>query len=707
MREVRHRDASGSYSNQEDFDRLESGVRRRNRAALAPVAFRAKRTDGGVQFTIIDRDPITEGNGAVRYDIYWAEDVDLTDEDTIAAGYARSTNVMSIPAPGREGADATRMLFGERYLRGFYFCVGVDAANERGEPTPPLSLNDESNSGGYPDDVTHPSVSESGEVHNGVPYSVLSFIYQAPIDDRFAGVMFFIKDYPVINEIYQTHFHRYTGQRGGTGQDKFKLEIGRRKGTGDLTIALAAVSGASTAFLAEMNAGDLIEARGHTQEIDSITDDDTATLAANWAGDTVTTLADWWVIPEITIYFVSVGKDGRYREDIESAPSVTVYLDGLLSAPVAPVLTANKDANDISTIGEVIRLEWAQLEGTEIKAYHLYRGKGAAVAFSSCTPIITIPHNPHALTGGNQSYDDDDFTYLEKEENQVWSYYLVAENWREQRSDESARLEVACRLTKADGVDPSVPARSGVLNYLYNAALIADTGNNVDDADATQDSFNNIGGPPAGWKRWEGTAIGGGAVVPTHQNIDQIHFTAPGAGNSTFAYQEIKAWSDATADPRVIRRHQILTFQALIRHGGVLPNGNFYMYIETYNLAVFNEYSKRRYRNSSDALAWIAAGTGARIEISGADLLSDWQMFMGVFLPDATLTATKIRVTWGWEGGTTGTIHVTQPMLSFGEELCNWTGQMVETALDWSPGNDAGMELGDGFGVRHQDVMMP
>lgn len=684
----------------EDFDRLESRDRRRSRGALPPQSFSAKRTDGGILFTIIDRDPVAEANGAVRYDIVWAEDVDLSTSETVAAGFARATNIMSIPAPGRAGADAVRLLFGERFLRGFFFCVGVDSTNVRGEPTPPISMNDTETSGGYPDDVSHFSVSESGEVHNGVPYSVISFIYQAPADDRFAGVKFFVKDYPVTNQIYQTYYHRYTGERGGTGQDAFKLEVGRRKGSGTITIVGTNITGVGSTFLSEMNTGDLLEARGHVQQLAFVSNDTTADFGfGTWTGDDVTGLADWWIIPEVTFFAVSCAKDGTHRDDVTNAPMDREFLDGLLSPPVTPVLVGNFDSNGVSTLGEVNRLEWDQLVGTEIKAYHLYRGEGAAVSFGDCDHVATRDHNPHALGSGHQSIDDTDFTISQKEQNQVFSYYLVAENWREQRSDPSTLVEVACRLNNASSGDPTIPARSGVLNLLYDAALIGTAGNNVDSADASQDTFNNLGGPPTGWVRWHSTLSGGAATRTKHANNDQFKFVAPGLGGATYAYQDIEAF-DAAAN-KIIREGAVLTLQFLIKHGGVLPDGTFSVYLEAYNAGVAQEFCPRRYRDpADDALKFYAPGTLSLLSIPGSDLLSTWQGSFGVFLPRDSVTTTVLRAAFRWTDGTVGEIYVTQPMLSYGEELCNWTGQMVDTALRYPTPGDPPIPLGDGSGSR-------
>lgn len=707
-------DREGTY--REDFGRLESRVRRRSRAALQPISFTAKRDDGGVLFRIVDRDPIIEGQGAVRYDILWAADVNLSTAETIAAGFARAVQVLSIPAPGKANAEAARHLFGERYLIGYYFCVGYDSTNTPGEPTPPIAMGDTSTGGGYPDDVSHFSISESGEVHNGVPYSVISFIYQAPNDSRFAGVKFFVKDYPVINEIYQTHFHRHVGQLGGTGQDKFKWEVGRRKGTGRLlqiaTVNIIGSGAPATKFRSEMNAGDYIEARGHTQEIGTVytTTDFLALLSANWTGPNVVDLDDWWIIPLVTIYAVSVGKDGSHREDVTNAPSVTVLLDGLLSAPVAPVLTGNYDANGVSTLGEINRLEWDQLAGTEIKAYHLYRGLGAAAAFVDCTHIGTRMHDANNLAGGHHSFDDKDFTITQKEQNQVFSYYLVAENWREQRSSPSSRVEVACRLNNAGSGDPTIPSRSGVKTLLYNGAFAGTVGNNVDDLDVSQDTFNaDVARIGAGWNRWESGVSGGAVTRPKHIANDQVIFAPPGAGGSARLWQGVKAW-EAAADP-IIKEGAVLTFQALIKHDGTLPDGTFTMYLESLDaVQAHNEYCPRRYRDpADDALKWTAATSAAILTVPVASLLSTWQLFFAVFLPSTTaaLDIAELRVNWGWDDGTVGNIYVTQPMLSYGEELANWSGEMVERLMRHPRSGDPVGPIGDGPGHRRELIRIP
>jgi hypothetical protein len=703
VNEVENRTLSAiDPASRDDLDRLQSGFRRRSRNPLPPRSFTARRRDGGVEFRIIDRDPIAEGNGSIRYDIYWSEDVDLSSAETIAAGYARATQVESIQAPGKEGADASRTIYGEKYLRGYYYCVGVDSAGGRGEPTPPIAMGDDSTGGGYPDDVEHFAVSESGEVHNGVPYSVISFVYQAPNDERFAGVKFFVKDYPVLNEIYQTHFHRHTGARGGTGQDKFKWEVGRRKGTGTLSLALDVMSGVGTEFQAEMNAGDHIEARGTTAAVLSLANNTSGLLSAWWSGLDVISLADWYIIPAVTIYAVSVGKDGSHREDIENAKSAVVWLDGLLSPPVAPVLIGNYDSNGVSTLGETNRLEWDQLEGTEIKQYHLFRGEGAAVPFESCTLVHTQAHDPNELANGHHYYDDTDFTIVQKESHQVWTYYLLAENWREQRSAASNAIEIACRLNNSGSGDPTIPARSGVLNILYNAALAGVSGSNVDSADVNQDTFNAMGGPPSGWARWHGAVYFAAVTRPQHLNNDQVKFFPPTAAGTTFVYQNING---ASGVPAIIRNGALLTFQGLVKHGGVVPDGYFGFYVETFNGAAHNEYCARRYRNSSDALDWIT-GPSARVNIPTTDLLSTWQLFFAVFRIDTSFTATTLRANFGWDSGTVGNIYVTQPMLTFGEELCNWTGQMVDTALRYPKSGNPFGGIGDGPGRRGEIIVV-
>lgn len=707
-------DTSGSaYSGKDDLGRLEGTVRRNSRAALPPLSFTAKRQDGGVRFTIIDRGPLVECNGAVRYDIYWAEDVDLSTVDTVAAGFARATAVESIPAPGKEGADATRTLFGERYLRGFYFCVGVDSTNTPGDPTPPISMNDASTGAGYPDDVSHFAVSESGEVRNGVTYSVVSFVYQAPNDSRFAGVEFFVKDYPVINEIYQTYFHRYTGAPGGTGQGEIVFEVGKKRGTGAMSVTSGTVdvTGVGTLFLAELNAGDMIESRGMQGVILSVTDDVTATLVSAWApvsiGYDVTGVEDWWYIPEVTFYAVSIGKDGTHRDDVTAAPSDTEFLDGILSPPVPPVLTGDVDSNGVSTLGEINRLEWQQLIGTEIKAYHLYRGTGF-VPFLLCDHIATIEHNKNASSDGHQSFDDTNFTTTELEQNQTFSYYLVAENDREQRSDESGGILIACRLNRPSDGDPTIPARSGVLNLLYNAAFGGTAGVDVAYPDAAQDTFNNIGGAPTGWEGWTGHLFGGAVTKPKWANSDQVKLAPPGMGGLCYLIQGVNGWNHGT-DP-IIQTGALLTFQALIKKSGSV-DGVMSMYLETLNVAnASQEFCPMRYRDpADDALKWHAAGTpDSVLFISSSDLLDSWQMFFAVFKPTVTgLSVDEVRVNWGWQDGTAGLIYITQPMLSYGEELCNWTGQMIDPLLRHPGSGDPRGGFMDGPGGRKPLLDIP
>jgi hypothetical protein len=66
--------------------RLNSSLRRHSRGPLPPLSFTARREDGGITFKIIDRDPIADANGAVRYDVYWCQDLSLQSDETVAAG---------------------------------------------------------------------------------------------------------------------------------------------------------------------------------------------------------------------------------------------------------------------------------------------------------------------------------------------------------------------------------------------------------------------------------------------------------------------------------------------------------------------------------------------------------------------------------------------------------------------------------------------
>ncbi len=89
-----------------------------------------------------------------------------------------------------------------------------------------------------PGDITHPQITESGEVINETNYSVLSVKCQAPVPlGSFDIVQFFMRDYPRFGGMAEGHAERYIGAAGGSIQFIVRYAPAVRRGTQTIDIS--------------------------------------------------------------------------------------------------------------------------------------------------------------------------------------------------------------------------------------------------------------------------------------------------------------------------------------------------------------------------------------------------------------------------------------------------------------------------------------
>lgn len=656
---------------------------------LGPKAFTVEKAGSGVRITITDRaheSVENVGTGATSYNVYWAADVDMTTLDGVSAGFARATLLApGIPAPGSDGAEATCFYADPQYLVGYFYCVGVDAQGLQSAPGQPIHL--QSGTGGtVPPDVEHFQASESGEVHNGTTLSAVSYSFRIPANGgNIDSVQFQFKNYPNLNETSEGESVRITAGISGTQTGKLMMPIGRRMGTGNLTIAGTNVTtpAGTGNFLsiAAAAGGDQLEVMGVRARILSVTDNDTMTLTGAWTGPTVTAVSQWQTIGAVTIYAVSIGAHGERRDDPQNAPSVTVDMDGDLSAPNAPTLVG-------VVVGNIIRLEITPGVGTDLSRVLLYRGTGAGQALSACSVI-----HPFEIDRNNPSpslqWDDSDFSVYEKEQGQTFSYYAQSINVRDQPSAASARVEVSCRLdSPADGGTTN-PARFITTNLLWNG-MLSGTAGTVNGADAVQDS--NMGGVrPAGHNPWVTSTSGVGSFA-AFQNTTEVllAMTAANAVGTSELKQSIGAWDNATPGARRVGKGKTVTLQMKARHSAGSVNGWLKGEILQWNGAALSGKAFFRKRLSNDTLD-LSTNT---LIVNGSDLTDVHSLYSGVFVLDDTLTTTDIQVVVFYEvpatgGGWTGVnLAVTEIELSFGDGVPYWSG-----LIDWTttyPGPSGG-----------------
>lgn len=672
-----------------DFNRGEfrHQVRTNRLPPLQPRNWFIDQKGNGLVFRVVNSGRIgTDGpiNGAVRYDFHWAENVDTSTADGIDAGFRRSKVVASAMALGIEDMESeSPVLDNEDYQSGYFYCVAVSADGERSAIGQPKHITNQILARNIPANVEHFQVSESGEMHNGTVWSALSCSYKAPAPLRgFGAVQLVLEHFPNLNEVTYWVIKKYAGLGGGSAQFKENAQVCRRVGVGTITVTAGAtgIAGASSLFTQQMRAGDYLEIGGVRGQIASVTDDDTATLSANWAGRSYVAFASWEVIGLVRVYARALSDGGVGEADLSGLPFVDVLLDGNLSAPNAPTVTATARGNTIT-------LTWQQVLGTQIKGYRVFRGLGAGTPFADCSAVgwVEQPKDTAAVASSRLEYVDTDFTIFEREQATVFSYYVVTVNERDEPSAPSTGVEGTARLDSPADVGPPGSAREIALNLLWNGHINGTAAGAVGTGDAVQDA-NMGGGAPAGWNRWSGAVTGAGSA-PGHISTNEVVLAmtgAPGAIGASFIQQQIDAVDHGTAGNRRVPTWKPLVLQVKARtSGGAMDAGHWLaMYIEQYNGGALTAPASLRQRLSDDTLDF----GDSTLFVFGDDITEDHQVYYGVFVLDPTAVTTHIVVTIGfatvdWSGVN---VYLTEAMLSFGENLPQYTPQLPDPDVTYS-----------------------
>lgn len=673
-------------------------IRDMEQSARPPKAFRVERIESGIRVTVVDRGHKFGGGrtGAVRYDVYWAADVDVSSQDGILAGFARAKLVDTIAAPRREDAEASVLIDDPAFREGYFFVVGVSADGEASEPTAPQRIVEGGSKAGV---VTHFQVSESGEEHNGVVFSALSISAVAPIPlEDFDGIQIVFRDYPDVNGYSSGSLIQYRGGAGGPIQTKLLLPASIRVGLGTITVTNGdtLVTGSGSAFMSQCNANDYLEIGSTRVQIASVQSDTQLTLVAGgWTGSSVAAFSEYRLIGTVRMYAMSVARDGSKMATLDDCPYVDVLMDGLLSAPNAPTLSAY-------AIGNAIRLEWSQIVGTEVAKYHLFRGTGAGVAFASCSEIATFAHDGTTIATATHRFDDSDFTIYQREQGQTFTYYCVAENVRRERSAASAAVEASCRL---DGNDTTTVGRRTEKNLLYNANLRGTSAAQVLTTDTVQNEdmpFNVVPTPAHGHYPWEGGSTS--TDKPLHQNGCEIILPNQGVGGHAYIDQRIDAWDNATVKNRRIDDSSYYCFSVYAYSTGGTPaaGSTLNLWIPQYDSAgVQTGEMYVRTRLSDDTFD---ESTDTVYEHPAEEILdSDVVRVYATFKPNASVTCDYIKPRILLQGDTVGVnVIILRAMLSVGTDLSVWTPELVTVDQGWSPrsGGPTFVDDGDDLGLR-------
>jgi hypothetical protein len=680
-----------------------------------PKDFRVERHGDQLVLIVIDRGRVVsrmDVSGADHYDFYWAEDVDVSTQTGIDAGAARATKIGDVDRVWIEDREIAFTVSSDKFKSGYFYAFGANGLGDRsvrylfsGKQT--TEILDST----IPANVDNFSVSESGEVHNGTTVSAISFGYVAPASASFAGVQFFLENYPNPGQVTEYYVDRYIGPAKGASSGKFTALPCRRKGLGTITISGTNVTGVSgTQFTAQVAVGDVIEAFGVTGVVQNVTNDFTITLTATWAGRfSPTNITEWTVIGKVTLYAVSLSKASTHG-DYKKAPSTSTLFDAELSAPIAPTLSA-------TSIGNGIRLSLTPAAGTELSHWTIYKAKGAAIPFTDVS-IHAVKVVKQDTLNVNSVYQTDDleFSVYDREQGQTFSYYATATNTRGQEGSPSARAEAVCRLNTDKDTDPSIPSSDGFKNLLFNG-FIGGTGNTVGGTanvvsgdtgpDTTQDTFNNIrsndgldtlqgpqtqAGIGAGtsrlraWSRWNELAIGGATVHATHINTNEVKLPAPGVGKSIEINEWILAWNTATQKDKKIKKGGYYTLQVLV-YTDATVSGSFIMGVAQYNGGA-SQWSYLRTRNTDDSINETLNPFSISGFFLGQPASSNPAKLYAAFRLDPTFATDKIAVVLRHADSTAGNIFIKEAMLNENLVTGPWTGDMGNIDMCYPTGSN-------------------
>ena len=621
-------------------------------------------------------------SGADHYDAYWAEDVDISTQQGILNGAARATKVGDVTRVFIEEREVPIEITNPKFQNGYFYVFGSSPLGDRsidfcfsGKQSSEI-LDDT-----LPAQVDNFTASESGETHNGTVVSAVAFQYYAPASISFAGVQFFLKNYPNVGEVTEYYVDRYFGPPKGVSNGKFLALPARRVPAAGATISATNTSvnvvGVGTKFFSMFAGGDVLEILGAQGTVQSVTDDTHLVLTAGWTGKTVTNFSDWIAIGLVTIYAVAMSKAGTHG-DYTQAPFVSVLFDGVLSAPLAPTLAG-------TALGNANRLTVIPTPGTLVDHITLYKGRGAGLAFTDplVKPVFTWSKDVNNLSAPLQ-FDDQDFSLYDREQRQIFSYYATQTNVRGAEGPASARLEIAAMLDTVSGRQPG-HRHPAARNLIWNGMCWFNANATVDVTNVNQDTKMNTGGvPPAGFYRidHEESAL---TTPAGFQNSTEIILPSPGAVGKYAAIKgRVDGWDNANGH---IPKGAYVTFQFKQRTSGGAPNGLVRADCYQYNAAdgvLAQAFVVKRLSNDS------IDETSLWFDFDPATLLTTHRLFWCTFHLRTDIGCDHIRWRLLWQDGTSAAnINVTELALTIGTDVPVWTGDLATNVLYAPPSGGA------------------